>query len=146
MLVSVLIIIFSLLLIYQIILAIFGENILEGLENADPSTSTPSAPAPAPAPSATSTYKDYNTSDPNNPNGALILAQQNSGNIEYLKQRITELMGLQKQVTDISTNVDALNEQVAGLVQQQATYATSIAGNKPVDISGVQSTESEYTA
>ena len=134
MLVSVLIIIFSLLLIYQIILAIFGENILEGLENAVPS------------PSATSTYKDYNTSDPNNPNGALILAQQNSGNIEYLKQRITELMGLQKQVTGISTNVDALNEQVAGLVQQQATYAQSIAGNKPVDISGVQSTESEYTA
>ena len=142
MLVSVLIIIFSLLLIYQIILAIFGENILEGLENAVPSTSTPSAPAP----SATSTYKDYNTSDPNNPNGPLILAQQNAGNIEYLKQRITELMGLQKQVTGISTNVDALNEQVAGLVQQQATYATSIAGNKPVDISGVQSTESEYTA
>ena len=125
MLVSVLIIIFSLLLIYQIILAIFGENILEGLENAVPS------------PSATSTYKDYNTSDPNNPNGPLILAQQNAGNIEYLKQRITELMGLQKQVTGISTNVDALNEQVAGLVQQQATYATSIAGNKPVDISGI---------
>lgn len=134
MLVSVLIIIFSLLLIYQIILAIFGENILEGLENAVPS------------PSATSTYKDYNTSDPNNPNGPLILAQQNAGNIEYLKQRITELMGLQKQVTGISTNVDALNEQVAGLVQQQATYATSIAGNKPVDITGIQSTESEYTA
>ena len=125
MLVSVLIIIFSLLLIYQIILAIFGENILEGLENAVPS------------PSATSTYKDYNTSDPNNPNGPLILAQQNAGNIEYLKQRITELMGLQKQVTGISTNVDALNEQVAGLVQQQATYATSIAGNKPVDITGI---------
>ena len=121
-------------LIYQIILAIFGENILEGLENAVPS------------PSATSTYKDYNTSDPNNPNGPLILAQQNAGNIEYLKQRITELMGLQKQVTGISTNVDALNEQVAGLVQQQATYATSIAGNKPVDITGIQSTESEYTA
>ena len=135
MLVSVLIIIFSLLLIYQIILAIFGENILEGLENAVPSTSTPSAPAPAP--SATSTYKDYNTSDPNNPNGPLILAQQNAGNIEYLKQRITELMGLQKQVTGISTNVDALNEQVAGLVQQQATYAQSIAGNKPVDITGI---------
>ena len=134
MLVSVLIIIFSLLLIYQIILAIFGENILEGLENAVPS------------PSATSTYKDYNTSDPNNPNGPLILAQQNAGNIEYLKQRITELMGLQKQVTGISTNVDALNEQVAGLVQQQATYAQSIAGNKPVDITGIQSTESEYTA
>uniref|UniRef100_A0A6C0EU08 Uncharacterized protein n=1 Tax=viral metagenome TaxID=1070528 RepID=A0A6C0EU08_9ZZZZ len=134
MLVSVLIIIFSLLLIYQIILAIFGENILEGLENAVPS------------PSATSTYKDYNTSDPNNPNGPLILAQQNAGNIEYLKQRITELMGLQKQVTGISTNVDALNEQVAGLVQQQATYAQSIAGNKPVDISGVQSAESEYSA
>lgn len=125
MLVSVLIIIFSLLLIYQIILAIFGENILEGLENAVPS------------PSATSTYKDYNTSDPNNPNGPLILAQQNAGNIEYLKQRITELMGLQKQVTGISTNVDALNEQVAGLVQQQATYAQSIAGNKPVDITGI---------
>jgi len=108
-------------------LAISEENCMEGLENADSSTPSTSST------SSTSDYKEYNANDPNN---ALILAQQNAGNISYLKERLSELMGLQKQVNDISQNVNALNEQVAGLVQQQATYAQSIAGNKPVEISG----------
>ena len=117
------------------ILAIWGNNVLEGLENAT-TTTTPSV----------QTYQEYNTNDPNNPNSALILAQQNAGNIEYLKQRVNDLMGMKQQVTDISLNVVALNDQVAGLVQQQATYAQSIAGSQPVNITGIQSAESEYTA
>ena len=134
MIVSLLIIFFIILISYQLILAIWGNNVLEGLENA--STTTPSV----------QTYQEYNTNDPNNPNSALILAQQNAGNIEYLKQRVNDLMGMKQQVTDISLNVVALNDQVAGLVQQQATYAQSIAGSQPVNITGIQSAESEYTA
>jgi len=132
MLVKLLIVCFSVLILYQMFLAISEENCMEGLENADSST-TSSTPSSTPSTTSTSDYKEYNTNDPNN---ALILAQQNAGNISYLKERLTELMGLQKQVNDISQNVNALNEQVAGLVQQQATYAQSIAGNKPVEISG----------
>jgi hypothetical protein len=135
MIVSLLIIFFIILISYQLILAIWGNNVLEGLENAS-TTTTPSV----------QTYQEYNTNDPNNPNSALILAQQNAGNIEYLKQRVNDLMGMKQQVTDISLNVVALNDQVAGLVQQQATYAQSIAGGQPVNITGIQSAESEYTA
>jgi hypothetical protein len=135
MIVSLLIIFFIILISYQLILAIWGNNVLEGLENAT-TTTTPSV----------QTYQEYNTNDPNNPNSALILAQQNAGNIEYLKQRVNDLMGMKQQVTDISLNVVALNDQVAGLVQQQATYAQSIAGSQPVNITGIQSAESEYTA
>lgn len=136
MIVSLLIIFFIILISYQLILAIWGNNVLEGLENASTTTTTPSV----------QTYQEYNTNDPNNPNSALILAQQNAGNIEYLKQRVNDLMGMKQQVTDISLNVVALNDQVAGLVQQQATYAQSIAGSQPVNITGIQSAESEYTA
>jgi hypothetical protein len=136
MIVSLLIIFFIILISYQLILAIFGKSLLEGMENTDNSTAT-SPPV--------QTYQEYNTNDPNNPNSALILSQQNAGNIEYLKQRVNDLIGLKQQVTDISLNVVALNDQVAGLVQQQATYAQSIAGNQPANISGIQSAESEYT-
>ena len=58
MLVNVLIVFFLLLILYQIFLAYF--NCVEGLDN----------------------YQNY---DLNNPNNALILAQQNAGNIEFLK-------------------------------------------------------------
>uniref|UniRef100_A0A6C0HWH9 Uncharacterized protein n=1 Tax=viral metagenome TaxID=1070528 RepID=A0A6C0HWH9_9ZZZZ len=136
MIVSLLIIFFIILISYQLILAIWGNNVLEGLENATTTTTT-TPPV--------QTYQEYNTNDPNNPNSALILAQQNAGNIEYLKQRVNDLMGMKQQVTDISLNVVALNDQVAGLVQQQATYAQSIAGSQPANISGIQSAESEYT-
>ena len=59
--INLLIIIFIILITYQIFLAHFSNSIIEGLED----------------------YKDYDTNDPNN---VMILAQQNAGNIEVLKQ------------------------------------------------------------
>ena len=82
------------------------------------------------------TYKPY---DMNNPNNAMILAQQNAGNIEYLKQQLNSLMGLQSEVTDISSNVVALNDQVSALVQQQQGLATGLVGNSAPNISGLSS-------
>ncbi len=96
-----LIIFFITLLLYQIFLAYSNDNyIYEGLE--------------------TMTYKDYDT---NNPNNMMMLIQQNSGNIQYLKQQIDSLLGLQKQVTDISGNLVSLQEQVQGIVTTQKDYA-----------------------
>jgi hypothetical protein len=99
--INLLIIFFTLLLLTQIFLA-YNEknNLFEGLE--------------------TMTYKEYDT---NNPNNIMILTQQNSGNIEYLKQQIDSLLGLQKQVSDISGNLVSLEEQVQGIVQTQQEYA-----------------------
>lgn len=114
MLVGILILFFLLLIVYQVFLAIFG-NLREGVENAETS------------------YKEYDT---NGPGGANILAQQNAGNIAYLNQRLNELMDLKGTVTDVCGNVVQLNQQVQGLVQQQADAATQLAGDKPIPISG----------
>lgn len=100
--INLLILFFTLLLLTQIFLAYNERNyVMEGLENM--------------------TYKEYDT---NNPNNIMILTQQNSGNIEYLKQQIDSLLGLQKQVTDLSGNVVSLSEQVQGIVQAQQQYAS----------------------
>jgi hypothetical protein len=68
-------------------------------------------------------YKDYNTDDPNNPNSSLILSQQNAGNIEVLK--------------------DSMQTQIDALVQQQADYATDLAGDTPAEVTGLEEATAE---
>jgi predicted PurR-regulated permease PerM len=116
-LVNILVLFFSILIVYQIILA---NNIIEGLEN----------------------YKPYDT---NNPSNALILAQQNAGNIEYIKQRLDSVEGLDKEVQDISGNVITLQDQVNQLVSAQQQYATQLTGGTPPNITGVVSDSSTTT-
>ena len=106
-----LILFFILLIMYQIFLAYF--KIAEGLQN--------------------QTYQPYDT---NNPSNALILAQQNAGNIEVLKQLIDSVMGLNKEVNDISGNVATLQDQVNGIVQAQQQYATQMSGGNTPSING----------
>lgn len=96
---------------YQIFLAYFKN--VEGLQN--------------------QTYQPYDTNDPSN---ALILAQQNAGNIEVLKQQVDTVMGLNKEVNDISGNVATLQDQVNGIVQSQQQYATQMSGGNTPSISG----------
>ena len=117
-LVNILIVFFIMLICFQIILA---NHIVEGLENGE-------------------SYQSYDT---NNPANALILAQQNAGNIEYLKGRIQDVQGMNKQVQDLSGNVQTLQEQVTGLVTAQQQYATQMTGGTPPDISGATSPEDE---
>lgn len=114
-LVNILIIFFIILILYQIILA---SNVVEGLENQ---------------------YKPYDT---NNPNNALILAQQNAGNISYLKDRIDIIQGFNQQVQDLSGNVQTLQTQVNGLVQAQQDYANQMTGGTAPEISGAVDTNS----
>lgn len=68
--VQILILFFCSLILYQTVLATreIKHYLQEGFQDA-------------------SQYKEYNTSDPNNPNGAMILSQQNAGNIDYLKNK-----------------------------------------------------------
>ena len=117
-LVNILIVFFIMLICFQIILA---NHIVEGLENGD-------------------SYQSYDT---NNPANALILAQQNAGNIEYLKGRIQDVQGMNKQVQDLSGNVQTLQEQVSGLVTAQQQYATQMTGGTAPDISGATEPEDE---
>lgn len=68
-----------------------------------------------------------------------VLAYKNAGAIQVLQDQVSKLMGLDKEVQDISGNVVALNQQVVGLVNQQAQAATQLAGNKPVATTGLSS-------
>jgi len=120
MLIKILIVFFTCLLGYQLFLALTnGSNLVEGLEN----TGTTNGE-----------YKPYDKNDPNN---TLILAQQNAGNIEVLNGRVTKLDGLNDKVNTLQQIVDGIQPQIDAIVQQQADYATDLAGDTPVEITGL---------
>lgn len=114
--INLLIIIFIILITYQIFLAHFSNNIIEGLEN----------------------YKEYDTNDPNN---VMILAQQNAGNIEVLKQEFDKISGLKQQVNDISGNLVNLTKQVDDLVQAQQDYLAQNLPAEPPQVTGAEDEE-----
>ena len=120
-LINTLIIFFIILIGYQIIL---GNYILEGLEN-------------------NQIYQQYDT---NNPSNALILAQQNAGNIEYIKQRMDTVQGMSQQFQDLSGNVASLQEQVNGLVSAQQQYASQISGGTPPNVTGTETDDTTDTS
>ena len=108
-LVNILTAFFTFLVLYQIFL---GATVLEGLKNQ---------------------YKPYNM---NNPNNALILAQQNAGNISFLKERLDKFDGVYKQVQDLSGNIQLLQTRVNGLVQAQQDYANQMTGGTAPKVTG----------
>lgn len=113
LLIYILIVLFVILISYQVYLAMLSSTIVEGLENND--------------------YKPYNTNDPNN---SLILSQQNAGNIEVLKGRIDDLDGVKESVDNMQQSINSMQTQIDGLVEQQANYAQEMAGSTPPDITG----------
>jgi hypothetical protein len=123
-LIILLILFFIGLIFYQIFLAYVENNIIEGLTNQE--------------------YQPYNT---NNPNNALILAQQNAGNISVLKEQLDELNGLNKEVQDISGNVIALQGQVSQMMLAQQNYSTQMTGGTVPNITGaVDSSSSDSSS
>ena len=124
-LVNLLIIFFIALIFYQIFLAYFQNSIMEGYENKD--------------------NKDYKSYDTNNPDNALILAQQNAGNIEVLKGQLDNMLGINKQVQDLSGNVVTLQQQMDDLVQAQNDYANDLTGGVDSEITGTGEEEEEIT-
>jgi hypothetical protein len=115
-----LIVFFIFLITYQLFLA-WNPNILEGLTNNTNNTKQG--------------VVDYKPYDLNNPNNALILGQQNAGNIEFLKGRIDTLDGVKTRVDDLQQNIDSIQTQMDALVQQQESFAKDINGGEPIDIS-----------
>jgi uncharacterized protein HemX len=109
-LIFLLILIFITLLIYQIILA-NNSLIMEGLDN----------------------YQPYDT---NNPQNAMILAQQNAGNIQVLKDQIGDISGLKNQVSQNTKNITTLQTQLAQMSSAQKDYANNLTGGSPPTITG----------
>ena len=79
----------------------------------------------------TSTYQPY---DPNNP---AILAQQNAGNIQVLKEQMDELKGIKGEVEDISKNLYTLTDQVNEYMAQQGIAAQSQLPSEPPTFTGL---------
>jgi predicted PurR-regulated permease PerM len=115
-LVNLLILFFTILVIYQIFLAYFGDSIIEGLTNTDEE------------------YKPYD-------NDPMILAQQNAGNIIVIKGQLDDMLGLKQQVQDLSSNVISLQSQVTSLVNSQNDYANQMTGGTEPQVSGTTSDE-----
>jgi len=115
-LINILILFFIILIVFQLILA---NHNTEGLTNNDE-------------------YKPYDMNDPNN---ALILGQQNAGNINYLKKRMDDIQNMHKQVEDLSGNYQNLQKQVDDLVLAQQEYTTKMIGDQPPEITGAESDE-----
>jgi len=84
----------------------------------------------------TSSSQEYQPYDMNNPNNALILAQQNAGNIQVLKQQVDKVLGLDKEVQDISGNLATLTTQVTNLMTAQQQYAQTNLPSSPPEVTG----------
>ena len=112
-LINILILFFVFLIVYQLFLA---TKIMEGLDN------------------------QYQSYDPSN---ALILSQQNAGNISYLNERIDKCQGMYQEVQDLSGTVITLQQQVNGLLQTQQDYANQLTGGTPPQITGTNTTDDE---
>ena len=117
MLLTVLIIFFTSIILYKMILLI-GKSfkLIEGMED----------------------YKEYNSNDP------MILAQQNAGNIEYLKSRMNDVENVKGDVDTMKQDMKTMQIQIDGLVQQQADMATELSGGgEPVNVDGLDEEEED---
>lgn len=82
-------------------------------------------------------YKEYG-SDP------MILAQQNAGNIEYLKSRVDDISNIKGNIDTMKQDIQTMQIQVDGLVQQQVDMATELSGGgEPVTVDGLDEEEDE---
>jgi hypothetical protein len=112
-LINILIVFFLFLIIYQIVLACFGDSIIEGLTK----------------------YKPYGDKD------ALILGKQNAGNIIVLKSEIDDLTGLKQEFQDLSSNYSGLQSQVNSLVKAQNDYTNQMTGGSEAQITGTTTSD-----
>ena len=75
------------------------------------------------------------------PDRVSALAEQNAGNIVYLRDQVenirTDSNQLKSQVQQISTNVSTLQDQVHAMVSAQQQYANQMTNNgTPLQITG----------
>jgi hypothetical protein len=121
-LVNGLILFFVFLICYQIFLAYFKT--IEGIENKNTNGNTNQNQNQ----NQNQNYTNYN--DP------MLLAKKNAGNIMALKSLLEKLAPKMSRIDDLSGNVTKLDGEVKQLVQAQADYGHSVAGNTPPKITG----------
>ena len=116
-LINILVVFFAILILYQIFSEYFRDTIIEGLDD----------------------YKPYDKND------ALILSQQNAGNIIVLKGEVDDMKGINQEVQDLSGNVASLQSQVDSLVSAQKDYANNLTGGTEPEITGTSTSDTTTT-
>lgn len=121
-LIHILIILFTLLIGYQVYLAWFPKKLIEGLEDNTTSTNNDDTPG-------------YNVSEPNN---SVNISDSNTSNTtSNTSNTSTEMSNdVKKKFNDIQLEIDAMQTQIDSILQQQADYAQELAGPAPVDVTG----------
>ncbi len=76
-------------------------------------------------------YEDYPT-DP------LVCCKHNSGNIEFLKERVDNLSTTSNDLDKMQTTIDALQQQVNDLGTQLTQLAGNMISQEPVDTSVIE--------
>jgi len=102
----------------------------------DPANAASNAFASLQQKASTGSQQIENGFQPYDPNNASILAQQNAGNIEVLKQQIDSLNSLNNEVQDISGNVAKLQSQVTQLIGAQQQYVQQVTPSTTPTITG----------
>ena len=108
-----LIFLFTTLIIYQL----YNHNIIEGATTQN---------------AAGDKYQDY-AEDP------MIMAKQNAGNIQALREQVNGLMGLDTKIEKVDSTVKQLQEQVNGM--RDAQVATMVNEIPAIDKTATDNTE-----
>lgn len=125
MLLTFLIIFFASIVLYNWIQWMISNKMIEGMENGSNN--------------ASKNANNYEPYDKNDPNNCMILAQQNAGNIDYLKSRMDEVTNVKNDVNTMQQTMNSMQVQLDGLVQQNSNIASEIAGgSEPVNVSGLE--------
>ena len=138
-LISILILFFILLIPYQLFLAYYKPPIVEGLLDLVPTIAPEFTPTVAPKnelmPNLTinQVYRQYDKKIADN---TFLLAQQNAGNIEVLRQQSSNVPKLTLDVSNLTKKVDTIQGQMTQMVEAQKQYANKLTGGSPPDVTG----------
>ena len=122
LLVNCLSILFIMLILYQAFLA--NGSFVEGLENIENENK----------------YTDYDTKSEGN---VMILAQKNAANIMAIRDQLTDVIGVKKQVGDLQTKVDTMQSQLNDIGAAQQQQVDEIVPDKDIVITGTEDEEEE---
>jgi hypothetical protein len=107
------------LFIYQLILAFYPT--IEGMDTNDNQNGD------------NLQYEDYPT-DP------IVCCKKNSGNIEYLKDRVDNLSTTTTNINKMQSDIDALQQQVNDMGTQISQLAGNMISQAPLDTSAISNT------
>lgn len=135
------------LLVYRLYRMLTGSGgVVEGLEtNDDVSSSSSDSSSSQPTMDESGTSIETTTSEfqAYDSNDALILSQQNAGNIIVLKGQMDDMLGVNQEVKNLRGDVTNLQQQVTDLVMAQNDYANSLTGGVEPEITGTTEDEDE---